>query len=493
MLWQKTANAPLNSLVTKCLDKVSTCVNKLDHGNFNLTNIPSLIKQEILDYFTRQSKTVPVSFICKLLNGIKYVDLWTLADTGNLRPDEVEAILSSLKSSSPHSLLYLSIGGSWMFNPSASGALLSLLQQTQFPNLRELRVQQLTSEELVILFRRCPKLTSLDICQPCITDGDLVAIAPLLKCTASPNLIEICLPSSIRHEGIVTLMALFSSIKSLKVARIEAVLNSVMDNPLPQQLQKARDTLVQLESLSITHPLGPQTVSHLVITCPSLKELSLEIQEGMQLQDIAKLSLLTRLQLRNSPNSPASYLDCVFLFHKIGPHLQALSLEYFDVFDLSHIAKLCPNLTALSAQWFSLLQHNNSAIVFTSNSRGSEKNNNSDKFTPFGNLRHLRLRPRPEHKIQSRALHFILDHALNLQHCELYCCDFTEEDLKKTGKLHKLVHLRTLIIRLGHELSTPFLSQLTMSLPKLEYLACDQSEKLVKNGLEDADANEMEE
>ena len=487
MLWHKTANAPLNSLVTKCLDKVSSCVNKIDH--INLNNIPTLIKQEILDYFTRQSKVVPVSFICKLVYGIKYVDLWTLADAGNLRPGEVVAILSSLRSSS-NSLLYLSIGGSWIFDPYASGALKSLFHQTQFPNLRGLRVQQLASEELVLILNRCCNLETLDILQPCITDDDLIAISPLLKCTLCPKLTEICIPSSIRYEGIIIFMACFPSIKSLKVARIEAVLNAMMDQPMPIQLEKAKGTLMQLKSLSITHPLGAQTVSHLVVTCPSLKELSLEIQECMQLQDIAKLPQLMSLELRNSPNSPVSYLNCVApLLQKIGSNLQTLSLEHFDVFDLSHIAKLCPNLTVLSAQWFSLLRHN--SISFTTNQHVKSAMNNN---CPLSNLRYLRLRPRPEHKIQSSALHFIFDHALNLQHCELYCCDFTEDDLKKTGKLHKLVHLRTLIIRLGHELSTPFLSQLTMSLPKLEYLACDQSEKLYKDmDMDDVDVNEMEE
>lgn len=469
MLWHKTANSPLNSLVSKCLDKVSTCVNKIDHSNIKY--IPNLVKQEILDYFTRQSISVPVSFICKLLFGIKYVDLWTLSDSGNLRPVDVLALLSSLKSTS-HSLIYLSFGGSWIFDPSAKCALKLLLKDTSFPNLRGLCVQQLTSDELVMILNKCSHLETLNISQPCINDIDLISIHPLLESTICPNLIELSIPSSIHCEGIIILMACFPTIKSLKVARFESVLDAMVQYPLTLLCTNARNTLMQLKNLIITHPLGAETISNLVVTCPSLEEICLEIQECMQLQDISMLPQLKRLELRNSPNLPASYLNSVApLLQKIGPSLQTLSLEYFDLLDISHIATLCPNLTVFSAQWFIHFGHNNINLF-----NGKYVKN----VSLLSNLRYLRLRPRPEHKIKSSALHFILDHSLNLQHCELYCCDFSEDDLKKTGKLYKLVHLRTLIIRHGDELSSPFISQLTMSLPKLEYLSCDQTYKIGK-------------
>ena len=81
--------------------------------------------------------------------------------------------------------------------------------------------------------------------------------------------------------------------------------------------------------------MGQTSVDQIAKWCPNLNELSLEVQELMNLSSICKLRSLKALSLHNSPNLPASFLTEVLpILESIGKQFISLSLEQFGWFNL---------------------------------------------------------------------------------------------------------------------------------------------------------------
>jgi hypothetical protein len=300
------------------------------------------------------------------------------------------------------------------------------------------------------------------------------------------------LPSTIREGGIIRLLASFPNVKWLKTTRFENILENIENAPefegcaFHEQIRQAERSLRQLRGLTITHPLGyTDTVRHIVNLCPLLEELSLEVQDGMQLNSIANLRHLRRLEFRNSANVPASYLQEVQpLLKKVGQNLETLSLEEFAVIDLASCARLCPNLSAMSAQWFTILGCNKGSSL------GMSKENREHLKRPFQSLRYLRLRPKSQHKVHPEAAQFLLSYAHYLEHCELYCCEeLNDEHIKSITDTNGFSHLKKLIVRHGHDVSREAWHRLMNIAESLEYVDC-RKPKLVKSELDDDDDHE---
>ncbi|GIY28983.1 uncharacterized protein CEXT_217591 [Caerostris extrusa] len=167
----------------------------------------------------------------------------------------------------------------------------------------------------------------------------------------------------------------------------------------------------------------------------------------MDLKPIAKLQRLRSLELKNSPTIALSYTDEILpLLAACGKKLLSLSLERFDLIDLTKTATYCPNLRSFSAQWFTILS--------TSLARGTKKQ--------FLNLRYLRLRPRVGRKVTPEACEILLTNSQCLKHLEFYCSyGLTDALVTKLLKTNKFSQLRTLLLRHGHGLSRNGISQLT--------------------------------
>jgi len=306
------------------------------------------------------------------------------------------------------------------------------------------------------------------------------------------SLKELRLPSTIKEAGIIRLLSAFPNVKWLKATRFENILEhieNVVDYdgcPFYEQIKRAESTLQQLRGLTITHPLGfKDTVELIVNLCPHLEELSLEVQDGMQLKSIATLRHLKRLEFRNSANLPASYIQVIQpILKKIGQNLETLSLELFDVVDLANCAHLCPNLNAMSAQWFTILGCNNRPSI------GMSREKREALKRPFQSLRYLRLRPRAEREVNPEAVEFLLSHAHYLEHCELYCCEELNDDhIKNIIATNGFSHLKKLFLRHGHNVSKEALARLVSLSPDLEYIDC-RKPKIVKT---DQDLDEEQE
>jgi hypothetical protein len=344
-------------------------------------------------------------------------------------------------------------------------------------------MQQISGpDELVAICEACENLMRLEVSQPSLTDRDVARVEDSLlspRCAGiRKNLREIKLPSTLKNGGIIRLLAAFPRIQWLRVARFENMMETLEEAPafagcadsaqFYDQLMRARQVLRGLRGLSITHPLGCDTVDQIVDMCPLLEDISLEIQDGMVLGPIARLGHLKRLELRNSPTLPASYLQQVLpILEQIGTNLETLSIEQFDVVDLTSCARLCPNLSSLSAQWFTILGCNQGPSM--SMSRASRE----AMRTPFRELRYLRLRPRSQRAVQPEAVNFLLSHSHLLEHCELYCCyELTDEEVAKITETNTFEHMKNLILRHGHSVTKTGLQKLTTRALDLQYLDC---------------------
>jgi hypothetical protein len=321
-------------------------------------------------------------------------------------------------------------------------------------------------------------MIKLDIAQPSLTDRDISRIESILlgdSCAAvRKSLKELRLPSTIQNGGIIRLLAAFQNVRWFKATRFETILANLEESAHFEgsdyyvQLKLAERTLRQLRGLTVTHPLGYETVDQIVDLCPLIEELSLEVQDGMMLHSISRLAHLKRLEFRNSANTPASYLQEVQpLLREIGTNLETLSLEQFDVIDLANCAQLCPNLNALSAQWFTILGCNGGSTL------GMSKESKQALRTPFQSLRYLRLRPRAQREVHHKAVYFLLSHAHYLEHCELYCCyDLADDHINSIIKTNGFSHLKQLILRHGHSVTKGTLNLLTSSSCNLQYVDC---------------------
>lgn len=351
----------------------------------------------------------------------------------------------------------LRIAGHWLYRKESASLLQRLLEST--PNLQRLQLQHTTKggKELETIARQCGRLHTLEILHPSLDEQDILSLTKKIRKDGSfwamrDSLNELRVPSSVNGKSILVLLETFHNIEYLHCGYLEQMLDE-FSNFKNSTFWVQR--LSHLRGIQATHPLGDDSVCRLVQWCPNLREISLEVQEGMSLIPIAKLTHLQFLQLRNSPTLPASYTEEVLpLLKACGERIHRLNLEQFDVVDLVKTALTCPNLRAFNAQWFTILG--------TGTIHGNVK--------PFLKLRFLRLRPQVNRRITPDAIKILLRHCQGLRYLELYCSHGLNDPLATwLIQQNPLQHLRTLILRHGHGLSINGVHTITNSATKLKF------------------------
>ncbi|KFM61135.1 hypothetical protein X975_04514, partial [Stegodyphus mimosarum] len=349
----------------------------------------------------------------------------------------------------------LILAGQWMFY-DVSGSLVKKILQS-CPNLRYLKLQHTTRDgrELEIALRHCPKLQRLEIMHPSLDLVDIENLGNTMQNDAAfdsvrESLIEVRLPSSVNGQGVLKLMQILPNLQYVSCTYLDQVIDELEES---EDSASWRDRTSSIRGFHVSLPVCEDTPELVVEWFPNLEEISLEVQEDMDLKPLAKLSKLKSLELKNSPTIPISYMDEVLpLLAACGKKLVSLSLERFDLIDLAKTATYCPNLRSFSAQWFTILS--------TSMGRGGKKQ--------FLNLRYLRLRPRVSRKVTPEACEILLTHSQCLKHLEFYCSyGLTDSLVNKLLKTNKFTLLRTLLLRHGHGLSSNGILQLTRAAQNL--------------------------
>lgn len=349
----------------------------------------------------------------------------------------------------------LGLIGQWLYQPSSIELVKDILSAS--PNLFHLRLQHTTKEgrELEYACSNCPKLRHLEVMHPSTDDEDIQSLVDALSHeefeSTRQNLSEIKLPSSVNGRSVLHLMQALPNLRYISCTYLDQVLDE-----LEEQEDQAywRERTSKVLGIQATLPVSEDTVSILTEWFPNLEEVSLEVQEDMELGSLASLPKLRTLELKNSPTLPASYLEEVLpLLSACGKKLLSLSLERFDVVDLAKTAMFCPNLRSFSAQWFTMLG--------TTTGRRATM--------PFLNLRYLRLRPRVNRKVTPEACEILLTNSQTLRHLEFYCSyGLTDSLVSKIVKTNKFTNLRTLLLRHGHGLSSSGIRLLTRASSKLK-------------------------
>lgn len=419
-------------------------------------------RQFIVDYIIRERILVSANFVIQLLQdgGVYNFDLWQLCELNEFTSQEAEQILLQMCSCA-HVFRNLTLGGSsWIYNfLIVRGALKKFLSNSSLCNLNALKIQQLSYETFHPLLHSCAQLERLEIAQPLLSNRDILKMSTYLasnSLTICQTLRNLMLPSSVKEEGLLHLLANFPKLTHIRCTPFEQLLDLLdlsLVNLSPTQYlaQGATTALNNLRSLTIDHPMSSDMMERLLRVCPQIEELSLQVQEGMNLSLLAtQAPKLSKLALYNSPSLPLNYLEHVVpLLEVAGQRLTSLSLEYFEHIDLTTCAQHCPNLRAFTAQWFSTvtLQHRLYRLLMIKK--------------PFCNLRYLRLRPRPHQSLSAEITSFLLNDATQLRHIELYCCsELTDDTIFAINKLNPLQFLQTFILRHGHNVTNDALFKL---------------------------------
>ena len=334
----------------------------------------------------------------------------------------------------------------------------------------------------MIIFESCPNLISLEISQPSLDCCDVFNLEPVLSQSKydhiRQSLKEIKVPSSCNNFGLVKLLSLLPNIEWLKCRHFEQFLEIlqnhqqfIQDEKLFDDIHKAIKVTSKLKGLSITHLLGDDIIYTIVKYCPLIEDLSIKVQDRMELGPIFQLKHLRKLELHNSQSMPCSYLQQVLpVLEKIGSKLDALSLQQFNTIDLTSLAQNCRNLKLFSAQWFTTI-----SFTRTMPTLGLSKLERTALQQTFSKLKYLRLRPRAQRQLPKEAIGYILKNAVNMEYLELYCChnldDFHFLKILQNNSLQNLKHL---ILRHGHSITKPFLNTFANSLKHLQYLDCGQ-------------------
>lgn len=345
----------------------------------------------------------------------------------------------------------LVLAGQWLYNDSSDAIVQQMLRVC--PNLRYLKLQHTTRKgrELEVALRHCPKLRKLEIMHPSVDEADIRDLADAttgdsaFEC-ARRLLTEIRLPSSVNGRGILTLLRAFPNVEYVACTYLDPIIDELDTQDL-KELSYWRERLSRVRGIHVCLPVCADTLGLMVDWFPNLEEVSLEVQEEMDLQPLGLLTRLKSLELKNSPTIPISYMEEILpLLSSCGKKLHSLSLERFDLIDLAKTTTYCPHLRSFSAQWFTLLS--------TSSSRGSRKQ--------FLNLRYLRLRPRVSRKVTPEACEILLTHSQCLKHLEFYCSyGLTDSLVARLLKTNRFAQLRTLLLRHGHGLSSNGILQIT--------------------------------
>lgn len=360
-------------------------------------------------------------------------------------------ILEALVRNGP-CLRELVLAGQWLYHESSNNLVQKMLRSC--PNLRYLKLQHTTNEgkELEIALQHCPKLQRLEIMHPSVDEKDIEDLATAMQDnpmfdSSRQTLTEVRLPSSVNGRGVLKLLQALPNVQHISCTYLDQVIDELEDMQGIYEQSFWHERMSSIKGIHVCLPVCADTPGLIVDWFPNLEELSLEVQEDMDLQPLAELSKLKSLEFKNSPTIPISYMDEVLcLLAKCGKKLLSLSLERFDLIDLAKTTTYCPNLRSFSAQWFTILS--------TSIGRGSKKQ--------FLNLRYLRLRPRVGRKVTPEACEILLTHSQCLKHLEFYCSyGLTDTLVNKLIKNNPFTQLRTLLLRHGHGLSKNGILQLT--------------------------------
>jgi len=352
----------------------------------------------------------------------------------------------------------LVLAGQWLYHDDSNDLVIQILRSC--PNLHHLKLQHTSNDgkELKVALRHCPKLRKLEIMHPSVDEKDIEDLADIIRedhafDSAKENLKEVRLPSSVNGRGVLKLLRALPNVQYIACTYLDQVIDELEDIRDISELSYWRERASSIRGLHVCLPVCSDTPGLVVEWFPNLEELSLEVQEDMDIQPLANLAKLKSLELKNSPTIPISYIDEVLsLLATCGKKLFSLSLERFDLIDLAKTTTYCPNLRAFSAQWFTILS--------TSIGRRSKKQ--------FLNLRYLRLRPRVSRKVTPEACEILLTHSQCLKHLEFYCSyGLTDSLVTKLLKTNQFTQLRTLLLRHGHGLSSNGILQITRAAQNL--------------------------
>ena len=312
-----------------------------------------------------------MALLSKLLQNISSIDWWTLSDASSFTASDMRLLFSSTISPYTH-LTDVSIGGSWMFESSSIHVLELLLHSLNLSQLKRLCIQQLTMNQLIKILKGCSQLENLEIRQPCINDCEIESIAQQQASQFNCSKVtKLCIPSSLSDASIVILTRFFPAIKCLNVSRFQHILQEQLTRD-DLQYKSVRNTLINLQSLTITQPLVCDDISVLVKMCPRLQHVSLSIQKCMNIHSLIQLECLSSLELSNCISSPVPLREKVLpILQTIGCRLKCLTLEYFDEVCFRRTLALCPNLKSLSIQWFNKLEQDDQSDSLTVDSLAS--------------------------------------------------------------------------------------------------------------------------
>lgn len=444
-----------------------------NNQKFSLLDVNS--RQAIIDYIIRERISVQAEFVISIIEdgGVYNLNIWQLTEINEFTHEEIDRMLKAMYTFSK-CFRQLSLGGaSWIYhNPIVNGALkMFLCNNRNLFNVKALRIQHLTSEiDITSLFNSCANLEHLEIAEPSLKNRDMFKMTKHLS--SNPDL-SICrslqhitLPSSLQEEGIMHFLAHFPNITHLRCTPFEQLLDLLehsITNGSSNKLiaEKALKVLSNLRALSIAHPMSRNMVNRLLSNCPQIEELSLELQKYMSLSTLAtSAQRLVKLELHNSANQSISFADHVVpILEGCGQQMQVLSLINFDHIDLTKCAQYCPNLRSLSAQCFTTITYQRRLLRWM------------NVRNPFGNLKHLRLRPRPDYSLPVDICVSLLKNCLNLSHIELYCClELTDDNIDQINQTNRFERLQTFILRHGHSVTDHALCRLVSCATSLNNL-----------------------
>ena len=327
-----------------------------------------------------------------------------------------------------------------------------------------------TRAMITALFNSCANLEHLEIAEPSLKNRDMFKMTKHLSSnpylSICRSLQHITLPSSLQEEGIMHFLAHFPNITHLRCTPFEQLLDLLehsITNGSSNKLiaEKALKVLSNLRALSIAHPMSRNMVDRLLLNCPQIEELSLELQKYMSLSTLAtSAQRLVKLELHNSANQSISFADHVVpILEGCGQQMQVLSLINFDHIDLTKCAQYCPNLRSLSAQCFTTITYQRRLLRWM------------NVRNPFGNLKHLRLRPRPDYSLPLDVCVSMLQNCLNICHIELYCClELTDDNIDQINQTNRFERLQTFILRHGHSVTDHALCRLVSCATSLNNL-----------------------
>lgn len=459
---------PQWNLRQSCLSKVKDSVLGYSRGRRNSVSAkcpvenpfceyPMDLRQELLDNLLRLKPTgrellkAAELLVC---SGLQKFDLGCFDDC---KFEDVRGIIEILIRTGA-CLEELCIAGQWLYQDASNTLIYRMLQTC--PNLLYLRLQHTTidSWELEQVLKNCPKLRKLEICHPSVEEEDFISLDLVMRDNPKfdevrKNLTEIKLPSSVNGRGILKLLEIFPNLQYITFTFLDEVIDELEGIEDESKVNWFRERTSKIYGIEVWQPSSEDTVEFLVKWFPNLEEVSLEVQESMDLQPLANLSKLRSLELKNSPTIQLSYIEEVIpLLSKCGQKLFTLSLERFDLIDLAKTTTYCPNLRSFSAQWFLLL----CATV----PRGTKQT--------FLNLRYLRLRPRVNRRVNPDSCELLLTNSTRLKHLEFYSSyGLTDCLITKLLKTNKFPKLRSLLLRHGHGLSSSGILQLTRSTKNL--------------------------